>query len=314
MAYVWLILGLVLLIVSGEFLVKGAVSLAYKYHISTLVVGMTIVSFGTSAPELLVSVNAALSGHPDISIGNVIGSNIANIALVLGLTALIFPIAVDRNSIRTDWPMMMFSTLLLYLFLADLELVWWEGLIMFCMLLCFIFYLIWSSRRATKMKKADSAEDSVEEVKSPLVRDLVFIIGGCVGLMFGADLLVDGAVDVAKSFGISDLVISATIIAFGTSAPELMTSCVAAFRKHTDISVGNLIGSNIFNIMAIMGITPMVKALEINKEVVQIDMLWVTGIAAITLPILITNRRISRFEGGLLFVVYCSYIYFTVTR
>lgn len=310
MAYLILIAGLVLLVFSGEVLVKGAVRLAYKFHISTLVVGMTVISFGTSAPELLVSIQATLSGHPDIAIGNVIGSNIANIALVLGITALIFPIPVERNSIRIDWPMMMIASLLLYFFVFDLKMVWWEGIILFSILLVFVYFLIYSSRKKNRKERENQEEEKDERSSSPIYRDLLYVAIGAIGLMFGADWLVDGAVDIAKSFGVSDLVISVTVVAFGTSAPELVTSVVAAFRKQTDISVGNLIGSNIFNIMAIMGITPWFRNIEINEAVLSNDILWMIAISAIVLPMMLINRKVTRLEGGILLTVYLAYIYF----
>lgn len=308
MAYVLLIVGLALLLVSGELLVKGAVNLAYTFKISTLVVGMTIISFGTSAPELLVSLKATLQGHPDIAVGNVVGSNIANIALVLGLTALIFPIAVDRNTVRTDWPMMMLASLLFIGFSYNQVIVWWEGLVLFGLLAGFIVFIILKSRKQLKVGDHHKRELSVKR----LLQDIGLILVGALGLMLGADWLVDGAVQVARSFGVSDLVISVTIVAFGTSAPELITSCIAAFKKHTDISVGNLIGSNIFNIMAIMGITPMVKAVNVSEQAIKNDMLWMLGVAVVLLPMFLTNRKITRLEGGMLFLVYLSYIAFQI--
>jgi cation:H+ antiporter len=304
MAYVLLVVGLITLILGGEVLVKGAVNLAFRYRVSTLVVGMTVVSFGTSMPELLVSVKAALSGHPDISIGNVVGSNIANLALVLGLTAMIWPIAVDRNSIRFDWPMMMFSTVLLYIFMLDYNLVWYEGAILFTILIAFTVFLIWKSRKDTKSKE----EDEDHGVSGSIYKDLMFILFGCVGLAMGAEWLVDGAVEVARGFGVSDLVISVTIVAFGTSAPELITSLLAAFRQQSDISVGNLIGSNVFNINAILGITSMITSVPINKDVMNFDIYWVGGISLIVFPFILTSRKVSRVEGAVLFSLYLAYI------
>lgn len=316
MDYIYLIAGLAILIISGEILVKGAVNLAYKFQISTLVVGMTIISFGTSAPELLVSLKSTLEGHPDIAIGNVIGSNIANLGLVLGITAMIFPIKVDRNSIRVDWPVMMLATIVLYLFMLNYKIEFWEGAIFLLALIVFIVTMIRTSR---KQNKSAALEESIEEKPSDnednknvkqIAKDILLIALGAVGLMFGADWLVEGAVNVARSFGVSDLVISVTVVALGTSAPELVTSCVAAFRRHSDISVGNLIGSNIFNIMAILGITPLIKEIDVNEQVVSNDMFWVLGISAAVLPMLMINKNISRIEGGILFSTYLVYVYF----
>jgi len=304
MAYVLLVVGLITLILGGEVLVKGAVNLAYRFRVSTLVVGMTIVSFGTSTPELLVSLKAALTGHPDISIGNVVGSNIANLALVLGMTALIWPIAVDRNSIRFDWPMMITASIVVFLFMLDGELVNYEGAILFLMLISYTVFLLWKSRKESKPKE----DDEDHGVSGNITRDILFIAVGCVALALGADWLVDGAVEVARGFGVSDLVISVTIVAFGTSAPELITSLLAAFRQHSDISVGNLIGSNVFNICAILGITSMVTPIPINEDVLHFDFYWVLGISFIIFPMMLNNRKVSRIEGVALFVLYLAYI------
>ena len=304
MAYVLLIVGLITLILGGEVLVKGAVNLAYRFRVSTLVVGMTIVSFGTSTPELLVSLKAALTGHPDISIGNVVGSNIANLALVLGMTALIWPIAVDRNSIRFDWPMMISASVVVFLFMLDGELVNYEGAILFIMLVSYTVFLLWKSRKESKPKE----DDEDHGVSGNITRDILFIAVGCVALALGADWLVDGAVEVARGFGVSDLVISVTIVAFGTSAPELITSLLAAFRQHSDISVGNLIGSNVFNICAILGITSIVTPIPINEDVLNFDFYWVLGISFIIFPMMLNNRKVSRIEGIALFLLYLAYI------
>lgn len=303
MAYLLLILGLAILIFSGEFLVKGAVNVAFRLRITPLVVGMTVVSFGTSAPELLVSIKAALEGHPDIAIGNVVGSNIANLALVLGITTLIFPMPVERNTIRFDWPMMMVSTLVLYYAMQNLLIERWEGIVMFVFLIGFIYFIITQSR-----KGAVETDVSVEGDKS-MVKDIVFIIGGCVGLAIGASLLVDSAVEIAQGLGVSEHIIGVTIVAFGTSVPELVTSVVAALRKQADISVGNLIGSNIFNIMAILGITSFIKEVPLLQAVVDSDMLWVIGTSLILFPFMIIERKINRLAGFALLSSYLIYVF-----
>lgn len=317
-----IIVGILILVAGGELLVRGAVNVALRFHISTLVVGMTVVSFGTSAPELLVSLEAMYTGHPGIAIGNVVGSNIANIALVLGLTAIIFPIDVSRNSYRIDWPVLMLSTLLVYAFMwfnVDYEIGgdyltsinWVNGLVMLTILVGFSYFLIWKSRKATK---ADHAEmDMVPEIpKTSLVKDVVFIVIGSIGLSVGAHFLVEGTVGLASVLGISDYIISVTIVAFGTSLPELMTSVVAAFKKHADLSVGNLIGSNIFNILGILGITSLFKTIPISEVVLKSDMIWVLGVSLVIFPMMVTRKRISKAEGFVLFLTYCAYVYFTV--
>ena len=307
--YFWLILGLATLIVGGEFLVRGAVGIAKKFHISPLVIGMTVVSFGTSAPELMVSLDAAMGGHPDIAVGNVIGSNIANLALVLGLTVIIFPIVVDRNSKVVDWPMMMLATILFFVFSWDLIIEWWEGTILFSILVGFTFALVRGSRKKTKAALAASDDDEVASVKDNPMLSALFLIGGLVALYFGAGWLLDGAVEIAKFAGMDERMIGVTVVAFGTSVPELVTSAVAAFKKQTDISVGNLIGSNIFNIMAVIGLTSIVHPIPISdKEALSWDMWWVIGIAAALLPLMVIGRKLGRFKGVLLFGSYVVYI------
>ncbi len=302
MDFLIFIIGLVLLLVAGEILVKGAVGIAAMFRISPLVVGMTVVSFGTSAPELLVSLQSALSGNPDIAIGNVLGSNIANIALVLGLTAIIFPIVVDKNSIRIDWPAMMIATVMLFAFMLNNKIERWEGIVMFLALIGFTVFLIRKSRK--------ESEPPVEEEKSNVWLNVVFIIGGCVGLVFGSELFVDGACGIAKRFGVSDLVIGSTVVAFGTSVPELVTSCVAAFRKQTDISIGNLIGSNLFNIAAILGLTSIVKEINVNEAAIAFDMWWVVAVALLIFPLMVVGKKIGRVKGVFLALYYFAYIYF----
>ncbi len=298
---VWLVLGLTVLVFSGDFLVKGAVGIAEKFNISPLVIGMTVVSFGTSAPELFVSVKAAVSGSPEIAIGNVVGSNIANIALVLGITVLIFPIVVDRNSKIIDWPMMMFSTLLFYLFAMDNIIQWWEGVILVALIIAFVTYIV------RKSIKSPSDEEEVEAPKKEWLT-YVFLLGGLVGLKFGADWLLDGAVGLAEQAGMSKEMIGVTIVAFGTSVPELVASGVAAFRQQTDISIGNLIGSNIFNIMVVIGVTSIIKEVAVTDTILANDMLWMIGIAIILLPMMLIGKKMGRPQGMLLFLGYAAYI------
>ncbi len=307
MAYLFLILGLAALIIGGELLVRGAVGIALKLNISTLIVGLTVVSFGTSMPELLVSIQAALEGHPDISMGNVIGSNICNIALVLGLTTIVFPIDVQKNSIRIDWPVMMAASLLLFFFILDGELVQYEGVV-------FITFLIAFGLLLFKLTKGGTIEESSDEIditskKTPLWKTIAFIIVGCVGLVYGADWLIEGAIEIARSFKISERVIGLSLIAFGTSVPELATSVIAAVRRQTDISIGNLIGSNIFNILSILGITSIIKEIAVSEAIIQSDIYWMLGIAFLVLPLMLIKKRIGRLGGTLLLSVYVVYIY-----
>lgn len=316
MMYFWLILGLLTLVFSGEFLVRGAVGIAKKFQISTLVIGMTIISFGTSAPELIVSINAAASGHPEIAIGNVIGSNIANIALVLGITVLILPMVVDRNTKRIDYPMMLLATLLFAVFALDGEIVFYEGGILFAILVTFTILLIRNSRKKNKQMAASSNADvEIASIKMNMVQATAYLALGLVGLYFGAGWLVDGASDIAAHFGMEERVIGVTVVAIGTSAPELITSAVAAYRKEADISIGNLIGSNIFNIMAVIGITAMINPIAVSEITIHTDLIWMIAIALVLLPMMLIGKKLGRFKGVLLvssYIVYISLLLITI--
>ena len=308
----WLVLGLAVLIAGGEFLVKGAIGIAARAKLSTLVIGMTVVSFGTSAPELLVSLKAAYMEVPEITIGNVIGSNIANIALVLGLTAIIFPMPVSRNSIIFDWPMMMLSGLLFFAFSFGGQIERWHGAVLFVLLVAFLYFLIRNSRRKTKRKEEqlDDEELAIQaSSRKPAWQSIVFLLVGLVGLYFGARWLIDGAINIGEHAGMSEHVIAITIVAFGTSVPELVTSVVAAYKKEMDISVGNLIGSNIFNVMAVIGLTAMVMPIRVDHKVVTWDMVWMLAIFAALLPMMLIKRKIGRISGILLLVAYFVYIF-----
>lgn len=313
MEYVLLIGGLITLIIAGEALVRGAVGIALKFKIPTLVIGMTIVSFGTSAPELLVSLKAALEGHPELSIGNVVGSNVANIALVLGITAMILPIAVKRSTAKIDWSIMMGATILFYVFILDNIIQWYEGLIFVLGLIAFNIYMFRSIAKKKDEAGIGLDVDEDEAGKQNVFVQILFIIIGCVGLAYGAGWLLDGAVTIASDFGVSEHVIAVTIVAFGTSVPELITSVVAALKKETDISVGNLVGSNIFNILGVLGITSLVKEIPVSLQVVNNDIFWVLAISFLVLPLMIINYRVNRVRGFLLFLSYGVYIYFVVS-
>ena len=311
LSYVFLIVGFLLLIFSGDFLVKGAVSIALKLRLSTLVIGMTIVSFGTSAPELLVSIKAALGGHPDISIGSVVGSNISNIALILGITALVFPITVSKATLRIDWPMMMLSTLLFVVVVMDGELSAWEGILFIVFLISFIVWLIRNSRKGSAVS---AAVDEVNEEKKnlPLWKGIGLVGLGAVGLVLGADLMLKGAVEIARYYDVSERIIGLTIVAFGTSLPELITSCVAAFRKEADISIGNLIGSNIFNILAILGITSIIHPISVSSSIINSDNYILLGITFLVFPLMYFGKKLTRAKGLLLFFVYAAYLIYLI--
>lgn len=294
-----------MLLLGGEWLVKAAVDIALRTQISLLVVGMTVVAFATSAPELLVSVQAALEGHLDISFGNVLGSNMANIALILGITALILPMKVTEKTIQRNYWIMLFVTLLLFLLLWNGGLVFWEGLLLVTLLVLFVIYQIKSSSR-------DEIPDELQGAK-PLHPGLMalFLIGGGAGLHFGSDFLITGAVGLARDWGISERVIGITIVSVGTSLPELAASVSAALKKHEDISLGNLVGSNIFNILAVLGITSLIQDLQVqSSQLLSFDFPWLIGITLLLYPLIAYFRRgvITRGQGALMLGVYLLYM------
>lgn len=304
----FLILGLLLLLTSGKFLVESSVSIAKHFKIPTSIIGLTIVAFGTSAPELLVSLQAAIQGHPDIAIGNVIGSNISNILLVVGLTTMIFPLLVHRDSILRDWPIMMAITGLLAVFLLDLHLSRLEGILFLILLLA---YLLYSVRRSKKFNNLNLLEINPNLKKKWGIAILIFVVS-CIGLAFGANLLVENASEFAASIGISERVISISMVALGTSLPELSTSIIAAFKKENEISIGNIIGSNIMNIVTVLGVTSVIKPIDTVKEVIHIDVPWMLGASLLLFLFMlpVKNGKISRVEGSIMFLIYAAYIYF----
>jgi cation:H+ antiporter len=306
MSYFLLIIGLATLIAGGEFLVRGAVGIAQKFRLSSLVIGMTVVSFGTSAPELIVSLKAALAGTSEIALGNVIGSNIVNISLVLGITVLIFPLPVDRNTKIIDWPMMFLASILFFLFSLNGKIEQWEGIILFTLLVLFVVFLIRKSRKHTAGLMEESAEVVIPDIRATL-KSVIFLLIGLVGLFFGAEWLLQGAVEIARNLGMEERVIGITVIAFGTSVPELVASAVAAYHKESDISIGNLIGSNIFNIMAVIGLTVIVKPIGVTEKTLTVDMIWMLAIALALLPMLLLGKKINRFKGLLLLGSYVAY-------
>ena len=311
MDYLQLIAGLIILVIGGESLVKGAVSIALRAKISSLVIGMTVVSFGTSAPELLVSLKAALSGHPDVSVGAVVGSNISNLGLVLGITVLIFPILVHRDSIRIDWPLMMLATLLFFGFAIDGLIDFYEGLFFVFILLAFTSWLIYRSRKQGKILAAEQDITS-EGASNSILKDVLLLLGGIVGLYFGAEWLINSVVNIAESHHISEKLISITVVAFGTSLPELVTCTMASLRKESDISVGNLIGSNLFNILAILGITAMVEPISVTESINNFDVYFLLAISALILPFMLLGKYFGRIKGGVLILIYIIYIYFSI--
>ncbi len=303
--WIQLLGGLGLLIFGGDFIVRSAVKIATYLKVSPMVVGLTIVSFGTSLPELVVSVNAALSGHPDIAIGNIVGSNIANLALVLGLTTTIRPIRVVRNNIVFDWPVMLLATLVLVAFSIDNQVVRWEGLVLFALLMAYNFWVMRTGRLTSEVDLNTTLPRFTE-----VLRSVVILVVSLAALIIGADILIDGAVTIARGWGIEERVIAVTIIAFGTSAPELATSLLALRNNESGLGIGNLIGSNIFNILGILGVTSLITDVRVSSELFDFDFYWLMLIPLLAFPFLIFNQKIGRILGLTLLAAYFSYLYF----
>jgi len=304
----FLIGGLVLLVLGGDYLVKASVGLSFKLNISKMVIGMTVVSFATSAPELLVSLQAALDGSPAIAINNVVGSNIANIALVLGVTALIGPIAIDKSFYKLNWPVMVGFSLLLYYFLwNDNKLDTVEGGILLLGLIAFLIVLIKTSKGEEIPEEVDDKLASVGYLKI-----VAWLALGGVALYLGSKWLVDGAIDLATQIGVSEAVISVTVIAIGTSVPELAASVIAALKGEKAISIGNLIGSNIFNIASVLGLTSMIKNIPVTEpQILTNDIFWMLAIAIGLLPLVLLPKKfvVTRFKGSVLLGAYVLFIY-----
>ncbi len=307
------IFGLVLLYLGGESLVKGAVSLSAKLRISTLIVGLTIISFATSAPELFVSLQAAFEGKSDIAFGNVIGSNIANIALVLGITAMIFRVNISRQTLNFNYPVMLLSSIalagVLYFINALSTAI---GVVFIATLLLFLAYLV----KQTKLDRVTNLHQE-EATKPSLLQSCGGILLGIVLLKFGADWLVEGTIYIAKSLNISDRIIAVSVVAIGTSIPELATSIVAALKKEENLAVGNLIGSNIFNVLAVLGITAVIKPLTVNDpQIISFDIPWMLGISFVLGIVIYVRSKyvISRKEGAFLLLLYLTYVFLLINK
>jgi cation:H+ antiporter len=300
MEYLLLLVGVLLLLIGGDFLVKSAASLAKKLNISPFLIGVTVVSFGTSAPELIESIKAAFNGSSGIAIGNVIGSNVANLALVLGITVLIRPVVLDSKKLRFAWFAMLVASLMFFGFSLDGMLDRLDG---FFLITGLILFLILSIR-----KRDDSfADEELEKSLKPNLIPLYFILGAA-GLYYGSELLVDNAIAIAKSFGISEFIIGVSVVALGTSLPELVTSIIAILKGQSSISVGNLIGSNVFNIFAVLGITSAVSPLEADSFLIAIDLPIMLGVTLLTGVFLLISKQLGRIEGLLLITIYILYI------
>lgn len=294
--------GLALLTFGAEYLVRGAISLANRLGMPPLLIGLTVVGFGTSMPELLVSLQAALGGAPAIAVGNVVGSNTANILLILGAAAVISPIAARIPNLKRDMVMMLAAAVVM-LGLGLWGVVnFWLGLLSFAGLAAYLSWVTYTDRRRM------TAEEEELVVKLAGWKEALFIVGGLAGLIFGANLLIDAATAIAREFGISEAVIGLTIVAVGTSLPELATSVVAAFRRHAEIALGNVVGSNIFNILGILGITAMVVPVPVEDSIASFDIPFMLAVSVALIALIIVSGRIGRGAGAVMLAVYTGYV------
>ena len=306
-----LVLGLVFLVGGGELLVRGAAALALKANIPPLLIGLTVVSLGTSAPELFASVEAALEGHAGLAVGNVLGSNVANLALILGLTALIRPVTVDRMALRLDIPLMLGASLLFVAVASDLEMTRSEGIGALVLMGLFIASLFRRAKQQDTPGDGDVSETGGWASKSALALVGV-ILAGTGALYFGSEAFVDGASRIAVHMGVSDHVIGLTVVAFGTSLPEIVASGMAAWRGQSDLAVGNVVGSNLFNLLLVLGTTATITPLPMGPEVLSWDIWWLLGTAAALIPLALLGGlqtpRLGRWQGGLFVLAYLVYI------
>ena len=304
-----LLAGFVVLFGAGEALLRGAVTIAARLNISPLIIGLTIIAFGTSAPELTVSVNAALNGQPDISIGNVVGSNIANILLVLGMMAAVSPFTVQETTLTRDGGFMLGVSFLLFGLAFYGFISFAVGVALLALLVGFTAYLYTSARSGEDAAEAEAGVDE-NQVPGGLPISIPVLIIGLAGIIWGADLMVDGAVGLARQLGISEAVIALSLVAIGTSLPELAVSMVAAMRGHAALAVGNIIGSNISNILLILGGTALIAPLPISPDMAMRDVPVMCGVAALGLLLMATGRRMARSEGLMCLALYAAYMGF----
>ena len=301
--FTYLIIGSVVLFYGADWIIKGGSQLAKYFGLSTIVIGLTVVAFGTSLPELVVSLAAALEGSPTIAVGNVIGSNIANVGLVLGLSSLVFPLTIKFTQVKIDLGIYMIVCFLFTYFCMDGEIIRMEGLILFVCIIAYTWFAI-----THPAKKKDPEIDQINP-NVPLSKSLLLILLGILSLSFGANIFITGAIDIARYFGISEVVIGMTIVALGTSLPELATSVIAAFRKESAISIGNIIGSNLFNLLSVIGLVSMISPLESPKEIIHFEIPYMVVYGLVLVPISLMPQPIHRGTALLLLLGYGMFIF-----
>lgn len=305
--------GLVVLYFGADWLIRGAASLALKFGIRPLVVGLTVIALGTSMPEFLVNYFAAITDQDSLALGNIVGSNICNIALILGVSSIVFPMSVQGSTLRKEYPIMLTVMLLFYFLSMDGMISQTDGLILVAGLVGFLVFLVIDARRHGRSR--NRAEDDVETsgVLLPTWKKVLFLIGGMLALTIGAKLMVEGASNIANKMGVSPVVVGLTVVAIGTSLPELAASVMCAVKQEADMSVGNVLGSNLLNVLFVVGLVALIRPLSVDAESISIHFPVMIAFTVILLPIAWTQYQISRFEGGLLlmgFVAYISYLVF----
>ena len=308
-----------MLVAGAELLVRGASRLAAYVGIPPLIIGLTVVAYGTSSPEMAVSVKSGLQGNADIAVGNVVGSNIFNVMFILGISAMITPLLVSRQLIKLDVPLMILVSILAFLFGMNGVISRSEGVILFLGILLYTIFLIFQSRKERIVSGDEFTREYGYKGRKPLVQwlfNLLLIVVGLIMLVYGAQLLVDGSISLARIMGVSDIVIGLTIVAAGTSLPEVATSVIASFKGERDIAVGNVIGSNIFNILGVLGLTAMVSpaGIPVAPAVLTFDLPVMLAVALACLPIFFTGGVISRWEGVLFFGYYIAYTLYLILR
>ncbi len=305
--------GVGVLYLGAEWLVRGAASLALRYGIRRLVVGITVVALGTSLPEFVINFFAALEGQDNLALGNIVGSNICNIALILGMSALVLPLAVRPSTLRKEYPIMMLVMVLFYLVALDGLISKFDGLILVGGLVAFMAYLIIDSKRhAKKSREENKAELDPEEAASPTWKKVVVLLVGMVMLAVGARLMVQAAVVIAESMGIDSVVVGLTVVAIGTSLPELAASVVSALKQEADLSMGNILGSNLLNVLFVVGLVSIIRPLHVDAESLSVHFPVMLAFSLILLPIAWTSYRITRVEGGMLLTGFVSYLVYLV--
>jgi cation:H+ antiporter len=319
-SFLLVVIGLAILVYGADLLVKGASRLAFLIGMSPLLIGLTVVSFGTSAPELAISLLSSHEGVSDIAFGNVIGSNLFNTLAILGISSLIVPLVVQQKLIRIDVPFMIIISFLVWFMSSSGSLARWEGGLLTLILIVYLAYCGFYAKTESKQVEQEYQDEftppSNEGLSSSRVWNVFLLVAGLVLLVAGSKLLVNGAVDIATFYGVSELVIGLTIVSAGTSLPELATSVIAAMKKEQDIAVGNIIGSNIFNLLAVLGLTSLVSktGMPVSSQAIAFDLPFMIASALACLPIFFIGNNIDRWEGGLFLFLYASYLAYTVMR